>query len=892
MDFYELCEIMTIRDACEYARRFCKMITILKTNGSYDNLNDIDNAEISVDGLPQGIFGASPQAAVTYCRLALGALVEEFAACEARTICNTQSLPTGAEASAAFAQLCMDSYLAAVWTDAHACYLKVLTSVHDSYAQRRRASESSQDADPPTYADELPTMGQPYIKATTSISSCPNVSAELNKNLQGGTSNSIELKELMSILVKANQSGNRGWEGMVSSINKLPAIKAVCSKTFLAGCVAMHPNIHPAARPCWDERLLLLSVLTPVVKTSFVQLFNGCHVATKECIRNYSAMLMDDVSASREALLVVGNPMGVFQVSSNCLANPSVHASAQMVVGGAREAARQLAALTTTRAALAPVIVCDCMQGAFSDTRPPSAAGGSLQRSHGRYSELKSIVYSPSWASRLAFYARPSKNDEGVNAMDLGAEMLIRCFKTEFIPFWIHGHSHDSRVGRLDPSQKQSMHRDACGRVMTDCLSRLDILKLVRMVWRCRYERFLSVDQVFEKLEADAETCSRLRQATTIDNAIDAIYNVDALQVARFLTFCKLVSIKYKFFAYDLGETTKRMQLAALRKRFNIQPGIDDNAAISELPDHAKKIHLCLECCKTSNACVTLLNKSTLHDELGIAQTMLRVGAIGDTEHVRCAKRSSAAYRTAIAKQEAARKNRVELKPVSIQSLQRGFKDNGDSSHLQRLRRDLYTCALQSDSATGCGDTPVVLIPLIGKAIRIGGKWLAICSFCASITRVDASRRYEGQICCRRCDPAMLGEARPPPPTPAPGMFDNLEVEPNCRYCNKAPPIQAVSRFRLFRSPSDYSGRNGAIPETLRSSFYCTSHARPWLETALNNHTDIRIIFSHILNRATPVWGAEAGSKVDEMSEAAEAAKRRRQTIDRKFRKVQRSTTR
>jgi hypothetical protein len=814
-------------------------------------------------------------------------MVEEFASRGAKMVCDPLTLPSSEESSRAFAARCMDAYLAAVWTDAHATFL-----------QNRVSANATIEAhmDSPLSEQKQFAFGQPYVRGTISISACPNVSDHLNRSLHGWTPKSSELREFLGILVKSNQSGSRGWEAIVKSMAKVSASKEVFSKAFLASCVGMHPNVHPAARPRWDERLLILSVLKPVLRTSFQTVFEGCHYAAKEALRIYTAVLMDDVCATKQALLISGHPMGVFHSSSNCLANASVHAAAQMTVAGARAAAREIATLTNARSSLSPGMVCVAMQAAFADARPPRLAFGrnATQNAATRSckgSDAKQILYSSSWASRIAFYARPKKTCEGVNAMDLGGEMLIRCFKVEFIPFWIHGHSHNARVGRMDASQKQSLHSDACGRQMTDFLSRIDVLKLIRMVWSCPVERFLSADEVFEKLGADADLCARMRQKTTIDEAIEAVTSFEAVHVAKFLTFCKLVSIKHKFFSYDLGEETKRLQLLALRKRFNVGPDVPDDGVVAVLPDHAKKLHYCLECNKTSNACVVSLAKPQLHDELGIAQTMLRVGAVGEEEHVRCAKRSSAAYRTAIAKEQSAKSNRVELKDVTMESLKHGFRDNGDSSHLQRLRRDLYTCAEQLDHATGCGDSPVVLIPIFGKAIRVAGKWLTMCSFCAAITRVDPARRFGGHVCCRRCDPAMLGGTRPTQSEERKGLFDHLEVEKNCRFCDKKPPLQAVSKFVLYRTPSDESGRNGAIPKPLRTAFYCASHSRPWLATAHKNEMDMRIIFAHILNRATPVWGADETKDKDEMTEAAETAKRKRQTIDRRFRKLQRSTT-
>ena len=84
------------------------------------------------------------------------------------------------------------------------------------------------------------------------------------------------------------------------------------------------------------------------------------------------------------------------------------------------------------------------------------------------------------------------------------------------------------------------------------------------------------------------------------------------------------------------------------------------------------------------------------HNEVGLAQTMLRVGGPNEAYEIRCARRSSAALRTAMHKEEDALRNRVECMEVTNESLTRALRDNGDVS-AARLRRDLRTCAEQHE---------------------------------------------------------------------------------------------------------------------------------------------------------------------------------------------------
>ena len=141
--------------------------------------------------------------------------------------------------------------------------------------------------------------------------------------------------------------------------------------------------------------------------------------------------------------------------------------------------------------------------------------------------------------------------------------------------------------------------------------------------------------------------------------------------------------------------------------------------------------------------------------------------------------------------------------------------------------------------------------------------------------QLDSMRRYEGELCCCRCDAAMLGLEEPKAqaarvaPTEkivmqraAPARLSAI-VGANqlaCRFCAKAQPTSGTSRFRVMRAPLDSGGRNGLLPPPLRLVAFCPAHSRPWLEGALVS-MPLGQIFAHIAERAVPVFGAEHGRR-------------------------------
>ena len=209
----------------------------------------------------------------------------------------------------------------------------------------------------------------------------------------------------------------------------------------------------------------------------------------------------------------------------------------------------------------------------------------------------------------------------------------------------------------------------------------------------------------------------------------------------------------------------------------------------------------------------------------------------------------------------------------------------------QPCSRDIKNCEAQRERAVACGDVPLVRVPILGRAMRIFNEWHAICSWCGCLSRVTPDSRVGGEICCMRCDFAMLhgkaaaAEAIAKEPKPPP---------PICRFCGKAQTEGGTSKWKQVAAPADTGGPNATVPPPLRTAWYCPAHWRAWLPTA-HQSMQTSVIFAHICSKARPMFGADRDGNHDVLAEqrAAVAIKPKRtramKSIDKKLNHARRS---
>lgn len=237
---------------------------------------------------------------------------------------------------------------------------------------------------------------------------------------------------------------------------------------------------------------------------------------------------------------------------------------------------------------------------------------------------------------------------------------------------------------------------------------------------------------------------------------------------------------------------------------------------------------------------------------------MLRVEGELRDGHMRCAKRSSAALRTALQLEEDSRC--ASTRAMSSTAIV-PFDTNGMVS---RLRRDGKAVYDQVGAAVTCGGQPLVSVPVVGRVINVFNQFYALCSYCGCLCTVEQSNRYGSEICCMRCDFKMLHRDKQPPETET---TDAPTVK--CRYCGREDPKTANgNRFKKVAAPRDCVGHNESLPPPLRWVAFCTAHWRPWLASALDV-MNMREVFSHISSRCRPIFAAAGGQKAIEYTGGA-----------------------
>ncbi len=178
--------------------------------------------------------------------------------------------------------------------------------------------------------------------------------------------------------------------------------------------------------------------------------------------------------------------------------------------------------------------------------------------------------------------------------------------------------------------------------------------------------------------------------------------------------------------------------------------------------------------------------------------------------HIHCAKRSSAALRSAISFEEKMEHVQVEMLDVSADACERVLCQRGSSSEsgvAARIRRDAKSALEQRAVALACGEQAMLRINLLGKAVRIYGEWFALCSFCGSMVNITPLHRVAGEICCKRCDAGMLDFEEFTACKPDEVTF--------CRYCGRQ--NTGNSSWKVVKAPLDCSARNAEIPPPLRT---------------------------------------------------------------------------
>ena len=802
-----------------------------------------------------------------------------------------------------FAQLCHDSYLAAVWTSAHAEYLVTVEDMCNAHCAALVLEIGPHRKTRLVDSLAIPT---PELHWVACASNMFDMSA-LYERVDCPRACSKDVRALLAVLARAVAPGNRGWETALNVALKASdgTGRLVAHGLGVALC-GLHPCVHPAARRPWRLRLATGQYWEACGASAVRSVADCCPVTIKNVVRLHLAMMLVEDLATLESGTVLRRPVAQLAIPPYTEASGAMqscmHALAavgELVGTGDSRSVATLAEIllaprtrqserTGTNEALATNLV--LLNSCVSTS---SARRRRRQRDHP----------CPGLAHKEVGRHEVAEAEGGTQrtAVATISSLLETSFRTEFVPFWTHARSCGVRVSRLDPVQRGVLHGQNSVHRLCSLLPITERFRVQRRALRVPSAPLLVVR------EAAALLGIRMRPDTTSDDsgaqapcrlagdeAMALLLSLDACSAARLIVFAQVGALRAQLPAYDLGPRTRAAQASALCRRLRIvlAPGESAiDAATQRLPAHATNLYICNECRRVVNAHQPTSGKDASFNELGLVSAMLRVEGDVCDGVLRCSKRSSASLRAAVSLERAASCLEVESLPLdreacvpcdlrftsaattvtnapsNVASAVDGSNTNAVSAEVARMRRDFRSCQGQVESAVVCGDAPLVKVPILGRAIRVFNEWYAVCAWCGGITRVVSESRMGGEICCMHCDVGVLhgksAAAQVETSDPKPSL-------PACRFCEKVQPESATSKWKMVAAPADTGGANACVPPPLRVAWYCPAHWRPWLETA-HQSMPTSAIFAHILSKAKPMIGADGGQggsgRDDEMAQ-------------------------
>jgi len=792
-----------------------------------------------VDGpFEQAARAAGGRRAAGLRRLALGAELERAAAARCRQIgCGTRraldAVPAAAQREAT--QLYNDAYLAAVWTSAHAEYVCAIDEGND---------------EPP--APTLHTM--PNALSGVDLS---DLYARRANPRESGVPKAAE--PLVALLSRCTNPGARGWDTVLEEALKHAGAAAIVRHALFVCLTGLHPQLHPCQREPWSRRLVALRATRRQLGRKEIG-----HVATqtKEAMRRCLASMLAVDPAMHAALSSLGHPVRHLHQPPCALPHRGMEGS--MTAFAEAGAAMSRRDANESDAGLVRTLV-----GAFARRHVDDGAEA------GRASD--GVAWDPSWMGALACISNTHSRSSppayvgchllcaGKGTSDcharqplvaLAADVWSAAFRAHFVAFWLFAQSRQLRVTRLDEAQYEAVHGLNAA---TRLAAQLDVdtaLRVQRLALREPAAGLLTIGEAAHALGlGEVISTAPSGGARNAAEGVRLLNDVGAHGAAQLLCYARAAWVSEEIVVVDLGAHTAALQRLALHRRLGTSLARDD-----ALPMNATHVCACTECHRVANAHVAGAG-GTPFNEFGVSSCQIATECVasGDPVRLHCAKRSSAALRTALAFESEMKRRCIECEDADRTAVARltaaRRASSVDSGVAARVRRDGKNALEQRPSAVACGEHPMVTVPIIGRAVRIYKAWYALCSNCAALVKVQPHlHRYGTEICCLRCDEALMHRAAPPVAAlPVAAM-----VRPTCRYCG-AVSAGGGGGWRKIKAPLDVAGPNALMPSPLRHVWYCRQHYRGWVAQA-HRVLETRVVLAHLAHNAKPLFGADAPS--------------------------------
>ena len=675
-----------------------------------------------------------------------------------------------------------DAYAAAVWTSVHAVYLD--------------GDTTSPGVQP------LPSI---YLVASQAIE--PNISNLLDDRCFLQPMQCKSLHPMHQLLQRCVNPAARGWATSLLSFCKQSEGMIDVTTTALAICLTgLHPSLEPQVRANWKQRMLI----SRRVKAAFFGQ-RACDAieqvpdAIKEAMRRQLGGLLVDSIAARNVALRLGSPCAR-------LVSPPLDTPPHGMLNTMSLLAQAGQLIATTSMPVTEAI----------NKFYPSVRGEEI------------ITNSP-----VAWIGRSKQKSHKQHLVDRATDCFMQSFKTTFLPFWMRATSCGARPQRLDGIQHEAIHTTNATLQLCLSLSHEDSLRVQECVLENQDASLICTERAASLLNIDSP-------GGTARDFEDSFDKMEPHTAAMLLEFARIAWISERVLIVKLSERTRSLQIAALAAR-HLQVDVEDfpEQEVMNLPEHITHLCVCIECSRVAN-CIPRSSKnecSEFHETGVSAVTVSHVP--NQPPRLYCAKRSSAAFRSAIGAESLAKKRRVDM-----DTLMRGQPTDSircaiismahDGSVASRMRRDCKRAFEQRPKAILCGDDEMLTIPLIGFAVRVVGGWYTLCSFCGGCFKYQAHTRIEAEPACLRCANTQHKQEADKTAT----------TRRCCRFCRREEQGRHRS-FATYHSPHDIADGNLAKPPARRTTVWCPKHNRPWLQDALRTLTSSQVL-AHIANRARP----------------------------------------
>lgn len=217
-------------------------------------------------------------------RVQLGAALERALADECDALCPLTARGSAEDAVVRQAsQLYFDAYAIAVWTSAHAEYLVALEEGHEEPGE--------------------PSPGS--FPCAASAIDLSDLFARRSSPKETGVPKAAE--PLVQLLARCTNPGARGWDTVLQAALDTDGVRTLVHDMVRVCLTGMHAQLHPRARPPWDQRLVILRVSHKLLNDRKDLVKAAAYV--KDAVRRSLASTLTCDAATHAALASLGHPV-------------------------------------------------------------------------------------------------------------------------------------------------------------------------------------------------------------------------------------------------------------------------------------------------------------------------------------------------------------------------------------------------------------------------------------------------------------------------------------------------------------------------------------------------------------------------------------------------------